>query len=853
MHIPEELFIEQLAIEKEYKSLAEVAKRHNLTKDKERGDASSIPVGTALMKHKIRAVAEGVKSILNDLNKPKRGVRPAYAVILQDCQSLYTQEEQDELVTLLAYIPFMVTIDSLMANERILNNITGRITKVLHDEMKYRAFCQARPDEVLSVETGLKVRNDFHYKDYYLKHCLASLNFTWKEWDGADAKRLAAKLVELLIDLTGYFELTQGKNHKGNLMTEIIPTQAFLEMWQKNEEVLVSKAFRYTPTIIPPRPWDTVYTGGYYGDLVSEVSLLRRVSFAPNAPSSFHRDYAKKLAQLELKQVREAVNQIQNTPWKINQKVLEIAKWSADKNKELGGMPSFEELPELGRIEDDLPQEILEAHKRALTDRRRREHRRKSKALRVLATLSVAKRFAGYERIYFPHNLDFRGRVYPIPSFSPQGDDLTKGLIKLADTPPIQEESDIDWLMIHGANLAGVDKVSFSDRKQWVRDNEERILAVAEEPKSDFWWSDMDSPYQFLAFCFEWKRLNDYILAHGTPKGFITGVCIAFDGTCSGLQHYSAILRDEIGAAAVNLIPADKPNDIYARVADLVNQELEKDAKEGTPDTTEEREDGSTKTLLGTRTLARQWLTFGVNRSVTKRSVMTLPYGSRAYGFKEQLMEDIVEPAVLEGHGAMFTSPYVASKYLADLIWEANQKVVVKAVEGMDWLQKINRKVVQKGQPITWVTPMGLPIQQAYMEYEIRDVRIRMLGKRMTMYNATPKGKIAKKEQGSGIAPNFIHSMDAAHLQLTTLNSSEKGIRHFAMIHDSYGTCAAQAGLLFQVVRESFVQMYSDHDVFENFLQDMQCYVSPRTKLPVPPEKGTLDLEAVRVSPYAFA
>ncbi|UZT50224.1 DNA-directed RNA polymerase [Enterobacter phage 02_vB_Eclo_IJM] len=36
--------------------------------------------------------------------------------------------------------------------------------------------------------------------------------------------------------------------------------------------------------------------------------------------------------------------------------------------------------------------------------------------------------------------------------------------------------------------------------------------------------------------------------------------------------------------------------------------------------------------VLGTRELARQWLTYGMSRSVTKRSVMTLAYGSKEYG-----------------------------------------------------------------------------------------------------------------------------------------------------------------------------------------------------------------------------
>ena len=38
------------------------------------------------------------------------------------------------------------------------------------------------------------------------------------------------------------------------------------------------------------------------------------------------------------------------------------------------------------------------------------------------------------------------------------------------------------------------------------------------------------------------------------------------DGSCNGLQNFSAMLRDEVGGKAVNLIPSDKPQDVYMEV-----------------------------------------------------------------------------------------------------------------------------------------------------------------------------------------------------------------------------------------------------------------------------------------------
>ena len=50
----------------------------------------------------------------------------------------------------------------------------------------------------------------------------------------------------------------------------------------------------------------------------------------------------------------------------------------------------------------------------------------------LMYRLILAKHFAG-QTIYFPHNLDFRGRTYPIsPQINHMGDDLNRGLLKFA-------------------------------------------------------------------------------------------------------------------------------------------------------------------------------------------------------------------------------------------------------------------------------------------------------------------------------------------------------------------------------------------------------------------------------------
>ena len=96
--------------------------------------------------------------------------------------------------------------------------------------------------------------------------------------------------------------------------------------------------------------------------------------------------------------------------------------------------------------------------------------------------------------------------------------------------------------------------------------------------------------------------------------------------------------------------------------------------------------------------------------------------------------------------------------------------------------------------------------------------------------------------------PNVIHSFDAAHLHLTLAKCRQVGITQVNCVHDSYGAVAAQLPLLNQLLRESFVEMYSQ-DVLGNWHDQMLEY---GVDLPDPPAKGNLDVSLVKDSDFFF-
>lgn len=432
---------------------------------------------------------------------------------------------------------------------------------------------------------------------------------------------------------------------------------------------------------------------------------------------------------------------------------------------EAGGLPpsTLHEVPE--KPEDIATnEEARKAYRRAALDVHEENTVLIGRIAKVTSILRTAERYAEFDAIYFPYQVDFRGRVYPVTQLSPQGEDFVKALIQFSEGEALGTQQAADWLAVHIANLFGVDKVSFEDRIQWVLDNEQMLLAIAEDPYTNRQWEDADSPFQAIAAALEWAGYREQGLS------WVSRIPVALDGSCSGLHNFGMALRCEATGKAVNLIPADKPADIYQDVIDQVKAELLKltgdnyaqmnseaivyrareairklypqyeakhpDFESWVLQMTSKQYDDDGKVMKRSpeekevydtywNTIAAfAWLQYGVNpetgkmsRSIAKRAVMTFPYGSKEFGFRDQLKEDIVKPDLKKnGDDSVFAScEWQAMGLMAKLLWQAVNRVVVKAAEAMEWLQKAASMVAKEGQRVSWRTPLGFLVEQGYV------------------------------------------------------------------------------------------------------------------------------------------
>ena len=165
------------------------------------------------------------------------------------------------------------------------------------------------------------------------------------------------------------------------------------------------------------------------------------------------------------------------------------------------------------------------------------------------------------------------------------------------------------------------------------------------------------------------------------------------DGSCNGLQHYAALGRDVEGAYQVNLGPAEKPSDIYTHVSKMVHRMVEEDLK-GEP--------------AEHHTMARKLLG-NIKRKTIKQTVMTSVYGVTFIGAREQIYKQLQNQDFMSED-----ENYAASIYLAKLTLTAISNLFTGAHQIKGWFRKCASMVSKTGNPVGWITPLGLPVVEPY-------------------------------------------------------------------------------------------------------------------------------------------
>ncbi|KAG6865592.1 hypothetical protein C0991_001141 [Blastosporella zonata] len=544
------------------------------------------------------------------------------------------------------------------------------------------------------------------------------------------------------------------------------------------DKVSTSVHPRHLPMLVKPKPWLDYKTGGY---LLSQNSAMR---FKDSAEQQSYLKEASVKGNVEL--VFAGLDVLGTTPWQINREIFDVVLEVWNAGYRVGKLPPAE----YDRPEPIMPPEaetdiraksVYQQRLKAYNAGKANNH---SDRCSVNYKIEIARAFLG-DTIYFPHNLDFRGRAYPIPPhLSHIGDDLSRGLLKFGETRPLGDRG-LRWLKIHLANLYGYDKASFDERVDWVMERLDKIYDSAKNPLAgERWWLQADDPWQCLATCMELRAALD----SPDPVAFESSLPVHQDGTCNGLQHYAALGGDDRGAQQVNLAATDRPSDVYTHVGNMVERVLEADAAKG-----------------------EKWailLKGKIQRKIVKQTVMTTVYGVTFVGAREQIEKQLKDKKIVSEEDCWQAASYLASKAipkerLPEAMAESKRRAKKKAK--MFTLSDTRLKKEQMTS-VVWTTSLGLPIVQPYRKANRKQIATNL----QTIYISDPNSpaEVNSMKQASAFPPNFIHSLDATHMMLTALECRTQELT-FASVHDSYWTHASTIDKMSEIIRDTFIALHS--------------------------------------------
>ena len=322
---------------------------------------------------------------------------------------------------------------------------------------------------------------------------------------------------------------------------------------------------------------------------------------------------------------------------------------------------------------------------------------------------------------------------------------------------------------------------------------------MAEDPIDNIGdWEGAEEPWQFLAAC------DEYYHCCIMRDRNTTGLPVATDATCSGLQILAGLARDKKTAQLVNVLPAERPQDAYQVVAEV--------SKWNIPDR-----------------IRNDW-----DRKCVKRTVMTIPYNAKPFSNRTYIRDALAEKNIEIDKDELTQT--------VQAVRDAMNNVVPGPMSVMKWIEDEVAKAITRGeQELRWVTPSDFVVHQRIMKKKVEVLNLQLLGRCEIRVATDDTNKVDRARHKAATAPNLIHSLDASllHLSVQRFNSP------IALIHDSVLCRATDMSTLSHIVRETYMELFAKQD----YLTDFATQIGAESE---PPIIGDLEPSTVIDSTYFF-
>ena len=619
----------------------------------------------------------------------------------------------------------------------------------------------------------------------------------WETWGRGNRVKLGGWLLSCVINTSKWFDEEKRRVGK-KTETYVIPTPEFLAIKDEvmhNAELFSPLAW---PMLIEPNDWTPEKPGGYLlNEIMRGHDMVRR----------------SKASRIQGEKPFEFLNKIQKVAYTLNPFVVEVAEILQRKGRSVG---KFQPI-----CNHDLPPkpydiaenaEARKAYRRITAEVLNRQAQEFKKSCRTRMTMETVERFKNKEKFYIPWSFDYRGRVYPIPAFlTPQDTDFGKSLIRFHEESFMDEEAE-KWLRFQVATTWGLDKETLNERLAWTYENEWFIERIAKWPiASRVNWEMAEEPWQFLAAC------EEFYACVIKKCRVSTGLPIAIDATCSGLQILAGLAKDKSTAQLVNVLPSDKPQDAYKAVAD--------EARPSCPELWQKH----------------------IDRKVAKRLVMTIPYNAKfqsnwRYTHEALCTKEFAITNFQTAKGKDLDIPKDDITQITHALRDATHEIFPGPMRVMKWIETEVSNAIKRGATqLEWVTPSGFVVSQRLFKKEVERITLQVLGQCKMNVATGDTDLIDKARHKAATAPNLIHSLDGSLLCEATLDFNHP----IALIHDSVLCRATDMSELSRIVREKYMYLFAEHD----YLTDFANQIGAETE---PPIIGDLKPESVIESTYFF-
>ena len=770
---------QQIALERQQIKQGLEHLRSNTSKLEEKSYASSSVYGVASISELLPHVVGRIKSTRQRITNGRAGEN-----FKEIHEYLKTLEPEAA-----AAIACKVTFDKVFSTKpkaNLVSSVTDAIGQAIENECMMRYYETNVPGLLHSLKENYWHKSiGTHQKVVVIRTLMNRCNVDhWKTWGRANRIRLGGWLLDCICMSSNWF-MTEMQREGRKTRNVIVPTPEFIAI--KDRVMATAELFSPIawPMLIEPNDWSNETQGGYIlNEVMKGYDMVRRgnpTRIQGETPINF-------------------LNKIQKVAYNLNPFVVNVAETLMAKGRQVGKFIPVVDIPLPPK-----PVDIAENYNS------RKDYRRRAaevmnlnaqafqKSCRTRMTMNAVKVFKDKVKFYIPWSFDYRSRIYPIPAFlTPQDTDFGKSLLKFHESAFVTPEAE-HWLAFQVATTYGLDKDTMEDRQIWVKNNQDLIKRVATDPIRNLPdWEGADEPWQFLAACEEY---HECVI---TCNRQYTNLMVATDATCSGLQILSGLARDESTARLVNVVPGNHPMDAYKVIADT--------AKPNVPESVQPFMD----------------------RKVTKRTVMTIPYNAKPYSNRSYIRDALKEKGV-EIDKEQLTETVKAVR-------DAMDRIVPGPMQVMKWIEKEVAAAIDRGvEQIEWVTPSGFVVTQRLMKLQTQRIELQLLGRCIVKAATGETSKVDKAHHKNATAPNLIHSLDASLLCLSTLRFNAP----ISLIHDSVLCRATDMGILSAIVRETYMHLFAEHDYLTTFAH----HIGAET---MPPIIGDLEPSTVINSTYFF-